>query len=110
MASLQKTSTKKLPGKRVANVEKAVAKEKNVKFQIAAESGSRVHVAGSFNNWDPDNNQLNEKKGIYATTLKLPVGKHEYKFIIDDNWCVDPQCEDWVPNGFGSINSVVTVK
>ena len=27
----------------------------------------------------------------------------------NDVWCVDPECSEWVPNGIGSLNSVVTV-
>jgi 1,4-alpha-glucan branching enzyme len=82
---------------------------KQVRFQITADSGSKVYVAGTFNNWDPKQQKLTEKKGVYSASVLLPVGRHEYKFIINDVWIADPKCQEWVPNEHGSLNSVLTV-
>ena len=109
MSSAKKTPTKKTPVKKAVAVKKTSATKKNVKFQIAAEPGSRVFVAGSFNDWNAEQKQLKEKNGVYTITLKLSPGKYEYKFIVNGVWCVDSECQDWSSNGFGSINSVVTV-
>lgn len=87
---------------------KAVERQRVV-FQTKAEPGSKVYVAGSFNNWDPTRNKLTEKAGTYSVSLLLPRGRHEYKLVINDVWTVDPNCPDWVPNGFGSLNSVIVV-
>ncbi len=82
---------------------------KRVKFELHADPGSRVFVAGDFNDWSPETRQLKEKDGVYSATMMLPAGQYQYKFIVNGAWCVDPECEDWMPNDQGSLNSVVTV-
>ncbi|MDO5463121.1 MAG: glycogen-binding domain-containing protein, partial [bacterium] len=76
-----------------------------------AEIGSKVFVAGSFNNWDATAKQLEDKKGtgLYTAIVVLPKGTHEYKFVINGAWCADPECKDWVQNDVGSYNSVKIV-
>lgn len=83
---------------------------RRVSFEIKAAAGSEVFIAGTFNGWRPRQKRLREKSGVYRISLVLPKGEHEYKFIVDDVWHVDPECPDWIPNGMGSLNSVVTVK
>lgn len=83
--------------------------KKRVPFMIDAKDANAVYVAGTFNGWDPGKNPLRKKDGVYTTTLLVPRGTHEYKFIVDDIWCPDPECRDWVPNDMGSLNSVITV-
>ena len=82
-----------------------------VTFEIRAEPGSTVHIAGTFNNWDPQNDRLRDDAGIgvYTATLRLPAGRYEYKFIVNGVWCIDPECTEWARNDFGSLNSVVHV-
>lgn len=88
-----------------------VASKKRVKFEIKAEPGCRISVAGDFNEWDATKNKLVEKKGgIYSTSIMLSKGRHEYKFVINDVWTVDPLCQDWVANSLGSLNSVINVE
>ena len=82
---------------------------KRVLFQINADQGSDVFVAGTFNDWDPSKNRLKFREGVFTTHLLLEQGKHEYKFIVNGTWCVDPECTDWTPNGHGSLNSVLHV-
>jgi 1,4-alpha-glucan branching enzyme len=77
---------------------------------LRADADSDVFVAGSFNDWDPTRTRLTWKRGVYAATVRLAQGRYEYKFIVDGTWCMDPDCPDWAPNGFGSLNSVITVE
>ncbi|MDI6774976.1 MAG: isoamylase early set domain-containing protein [Verrucomicrobiota bacterium] len=87
----------------------SLAGKRRVAFSIKADQGGEVYVAGSFNEWSPKKSRLAYKSGAYVTTLMLPKGRHEYKFVIDGVWCVDPECPEWTPNGLGSLNSVLTV-
>ncbi len=91
--------------------ETAVKERKRVTFQVRTEPGSEVYVAGTFNNWDPQHKKLSDKQnnGLYRGTMVLPKGTHQYKFVINDTWCADPDCQDWTPNEAGTINSVITV-
>lgn len=85
--------------------------EKKVHFELAAPSGSEVFVAGTFNDWNPTQYQLhdNPNEGLFAASIPLPRGRHEYKFIVNGRWCSDPKCSDSVPNPCGSLNSVIEV-
>jgi len=83
---------------------------RRVTFELRAEPGSEVYVAGTFNDWDPTERKLNYREGVYKTALLLPKGRYEYKYVIDEIWCVDPECPDWVPNDHGSLNSVLFVE
>lgn len=67
-------------------------------------------VAGAFNEWNPTATPLDrEADGTWAVDLDLPIGRHEYRFIIDGQWVFDPSNPNLVPNPFGSMNSVVEV-
>ncbi len=87
------------------------AKTSRVTFSVSAEPGSKVFLAGSFNNWDPLAKELLDKKdaGVFSGVLMLPKGQHEYKFVINGTWCADPECPDWVQNSMGTLNSVKIV-
>ena len=89
----------------------AVKSGKRVSFELVAESGSDVFVAGTFNQWNPRQHAMrdNPDSGVYRATLVLPPGRHEYKFIVNGEWRVDPNCPDRTPNDLGSLNSVITV-
>jgi 1,4-alpha-glucan branching enzyme len=84
---------------------------RRVRFEITAAPRSKISVAGTFNDWKPGVNLLKEKdgNGVYERTLFLPVGRYEYKFVVNDTWCIDPACKEWVANDFGTLNSVLKV-
>ncbi len=110
-----KKTAKKVVKKTVKKAVKKTAKKLNkneavVVFQIQAETGSEVYVAGSFNAWDPSAHKLSIIEDIYTISIVLSKGRHEYKFIINGVWCVDPNCGEWQPNSMGSINSLLTVE
>ncbi|MEG1788783.1 MAG: glycogen-binding domain-containing protein [Kiritimatiellia bacterium] len=111
-------STAKKSAKPVACACAATAKSTTTKsattrvaFSVRAEVGSKVFIAGCFNNWAPTAKQLVDKDGtgVYACSLNLPKGKYEYKFVINGTWCADPECTDWVQNAMGTLNSVKIV-
>jgi len=68
-------------------------------------------VAGSFNDWNTEQNALTYKQdeGVFTISLLLEPGRYEYKFIVDGVWCIDPECPEWAPSGQGSLNSVLHV-
>lgn len=84
---------------------------KKVRFEVEAEAGNTVAVAGTFNDWDVAKHPLkdNPGSGKYATTLALVPGRHEYKFVINGEWCIDPNCPECAPNDHGTLNSVLHV-
>ena len=87
------------------------AGKRRVCFEVDAEPGSQVAVAGSFNNWRADTHLLSEPKaGHFKRLVYLPPGDYEYKFVIDGDWTADPKCEQWKHNEFGSLNSILSVR
>ena len=85
--------------------------KKQVMFKFIGDPGCEVCVAGSFNQWDPAANLLkdNPHSGVYVAKLSIPSGRHEYKFVVNGQWCADPAAPDTVPDGYGSFNSVLFV-
>ena len=84
---------------------------KRVQFELSAEPGSQVFVAGTFNHWNPTANPLkdNPDSGHFKTGISLPRGKHQYKFVVNGVWSLDPDCTNWVRNSSGSMNSLLHV-
>ena len=95
-----------------AKAEKPAApKTSRVTFRVRAEVGSKVFLAGSFNNWDATAKPLTDKSGTgdFTCCVNLPKGRYEYKFVINGTWCADPECTEWVQNDMGTLNSVKIV-
>ncbi len=88
-----------------------VADRKRVRFQVSADQGSAVFVAGDFNGWNPRGLRMRPVNGgkTYVASAVLDKGAHEYKFVVNGQWLIDPQNPEWCPNGIGSLNSVVKV-
>ena len=84
---------------------------KKVQFTLSSEPGDLVYVSGTFNQWNPTAHQLKSDPdcGQFRTTVRMPGGTHEYKFVVNGVWTADPKCAAWVPNCHGTINSVVQV-
>ena len=82
-----------------------------VRFVLYAPSARHVAVAGTFNQWNRNAAPLVPAgaSGVWTTTLALPVGQHQYAFVVDGaRWIVDPTAPA-VDDGFGHRNSVVAV-
>ena len=75
-------------------------------FKPKKNSVKKVAVVGSFNDWEPVV-MRKQKDGSFMATLDLKPGcSYEYKFIVDDQWQLDPDNPSWAPNPFGTMNSV----
>lgn len=83
----------------------------SVQFVLYAPDAHQVAVAGSFNQWDAAATPLvrGDVPGLWTGTLTLPVGQHQYTFVVDGTrWMPDPRAPN-VDDGFGHRNSVVAV-
>jgi len=87
----------------------ATRKRASIEFVYRGAPGQQVFVAGTFNGWNPQKHQLQEiSPGEYVRRLRLPPGRHEYKYIVDGVWVPDTENPDSVSNVHGTRNSVVT--
>ena len=82
-----------------------------ITFSFKFEKGKQPHtvlLCGSFSNWkekiplkfDP----LSDK---WCLTIRLEKGKHWYKYIVDDNWIINPMERNEKKDGFQ--NNVVEI-
>jgi len=83
-----------------------------------APGAKKVFVAGTFNDWNPRSHPLKcTGDGHWVVRLDLPTGRHEYKFVIDGEWCCEQGCDKpydgcsgCVENQFGTMNRVLVVE
>ena len=84
---------------------------KKVNFEYYAPLARAVHLAGTFNDWDPADCALRkEADGKWRANLSLAPGRYEYRYLVDGAWENDQRPVECVPNAFGSWNCVVTVQ
>ncbi len=84
--------------------------KKRITFKFSDSGAKSVYIAGSFNSWDPSVRPLKkDTKGVWKTTITLPQGAYQYRFIVDGQWIEDPASPHKEMNEFGSYNSVVVV-
>ncbi len=83
-----------------------------VRFELPAPGAQRVSLAGSFNEWKPEEHEMTRSPatGLWTITLPLPSGEHQYLFVVDgEQWVPDPGAHAQVDDGFGTTNSVIVV-
>src|ERR1017187_5219426 len=71
-------------------------------LELVNPAASQVFVAGSFNNWEPEQTPLAARgNGRWAGDLKVGPGRHEYLFVVDGQWLPDPKANESVASPFG---------
>lgn len=81
-----------------------------VRFQLVAPEATSVAVVGSFNGWQADANPLVPgSDGLFATSMDLRPGRHEYLFVVDGAWVLDPAATLTHDDGFGARNAVLEI-
>ena len=87
---------------------------KNIKAEI--NNIRNVKLALSFHKWIPDVVLDKINDNLYIKKVKLPVGKHYYKFVVNDNlWLCDPSKpveidDDKNMNNLLDLNNINTLK
>jgi 1,4-alpha-glucan branching enzyme len=89
---------------------KVEAPRPRVVLEHVSPTAKQVFVAGSFNNWQPEQTPLVPAgDGRWAGDLKVGPGRHEYLFVVDGRWLPDPNAKESVENPFGGRKSVLAV-
>ena len=86
-------------------------------FTCHAPAARAVFLAGTFNGWDPTATPMvKDAEGNWDVAVVITPGRHEYKFVVDAEWCCEPGCETTyhgcpkcVPNPTGTMNRFVEV-
>jgi 1,4-alpha-glucan branching enzyme len=86
-----------------------------VTFTLSAEAAAGaqdVNIVGEFNDWDESAKALKRRKdGSFSVTVALAAGQpYRFRYLIDGTrWENDDAADAYVPNGYGSDDSVVEV-
>jgi hypothetical protein len=75
-------------------------------------SGDGVHIAGSFQGWDPATTQLiGDNQGIYSFTTDLSSGSYSYKFLNGNTWNTSENSTSscFLNDGSGNFNRTIEV-
>ncbi|MCX6209994.1 MAG: hypothetical protein NTZ59_11015, partial [Bacteroidetes bacterium] len=67
---------------------------------------SKVLLTGSFTNWQYKAIPMKKNNNDWVAKVKLSVGKHLYKFIIDGDWTIDENNKNIEDDTRGNMNSV----
>jgi S-formylglutathione hydrolase FrmB len=85
----------------------------NFKYKSEDENIKKVHLVGSFNNWNKSDIPMkyNLKNKSWETFLNLSPGDYLYKFLLNgEDWIHDPYGERFVQNDVGTLDSIKLVK
>jgi 1,4-alpha-glucan branching enzyme len=84
-----------------------------VTFQLPAEVKAKTAaLCGEFNQWDTKSLPMKAKKdGSFSLTITLkPSQKYRFRYLVDGKrWENDWAADSYVPNSFGSDDSIVEV-
>jgi hypothetical protein len=73
-------------------------------------TGQEVKLAGSFNDWRPDQGVVTRtENGVVEKIVMLMPGTYQYRLVVDGAWQEDPSNPEQVPNYSGGFNSVLAV-
>jgi 1,4-alpha-glucan branching enzyme len=72
-------------------------------------NASSVFLAGDFNNWSPGVLAMKKEGNEWVYSVHLSAGKHEYKFIVDGKWIIDPHNKLWEQNNRDNENSIIWI-
>lgn len=91
---------------------------RKVTFTCEAPSAHTVAIVGDFNEWDPNATPMSHvNNATWQIKVRLTPGIHEYKYVVDGQWCCEPgvddhcagSCGETVDNPFGTKNRVLNV-
>lgn len=83
--------------------------QNGVRFTVAAHDAHRVQLAGDFNDWVADGNDMEPAGDVWVRILKLPPGRYRYRFVVDGQWQSDPLNSAAEPSPYGGNDSLLVL-
>lgn len=97
-------------GPQSATIGDAEPRTSRVQFVLVAPAAHRVAVVGDFNDWNPAAAPLSPAGGVWSGQVDVPVGRHDYAFVVDgERWVRDPNAPQAPADEFGAGYSVLVV-
>lgn len=78
-------------------------------FIFVAPDAKSVAVIGDFNDWQPTPMTWDSTAGAWSLTLTVPVGVHQYQFLVNDSAHFTDPTAAQTTGDFGSANSIIKV-
>ena len=86
---------------------KAITTLKKQTFRYLNPDAQKVLLAGDFTDWQKGAIVMKSSgNGLWTAAVNLNPGTHNYLFIVDGEWCEDPECALRTPNPYGGVNMV----
>jgi Glycogen recognition site of AMP-activated protein kinase len=85
----------------------------SVTFTLPAAVGARkAAICGEWNDWSADAHLMNVVEDGFSLTIQLQVGRtYRFRYLLDGRrWENDWDADFYVPNGYGSDDSVVDLR
>lgn len=70
--------------------------------------GTEIHITGAWDGWGTKTPMHRASGGEFVALIYVPVGEHQFKYYVDDNW----QCNPSLPtrtDEHGNTNNVINV-
>ena len=80
-----------------------------VMFTLKAPHAARVQLAGDFNGWVLDGNDMSPVGRVWKKVVRLPPGRYQYRYVVDGVWQSDPLNPTVEPTPWGGYNSILVV-
>ena len=77
---------------------------------IGAPGARCVQLAGDFNGWVADGNEMQSSGRIWRKILALSPGRYHYRYVVDGRWLTDPLNVNVEATPWGGYNSVVDLE
>ncbi|WP_101757396.1 isoamylase early set domain-containing protein [Oceanicoccus sp. KOV_DT_Chl] len=80
-----------------------------VTFEFSRADIESVSLVADFNDWQPLDMSFSRKDKVFRAKVKLPKDEVFYfRYLLNDSeWENDYQADAYIPNNFGTDNSVV---
>ncbi|MGX9416468.1 isoamylase early set domain-containing protein [Vibrio sp. RC27] len=85
--------------------------EVEVTFELEVQdAASKVSIVADFLEWKPEPMKKMAKRPVYKFKVRLPKnGEFQFRYLLDDQqWMNDPNADNYISNGLGEDNSLVT--
>ncbi|HVM43331.1 MAG TPA: isoamylase early set domain-containing protein [Gemmatimonadales bacterium] len=80
-----------------------------VTFALQQPDARTISIAGDFTDWQASKEMRRSGEGLWRVSVELPSGReYGFRYLVNgERWINDPAADKYVPNPFGSENSVV---
>lgn len=81
-----------------------------VLFTLDAPGAHCVQLAGDFNGWMAEGNEMQSSGKLWRKVVPLAPGRYHYRYVVDGRWLPDPLNVNVEPTPWGGYNSVVDLE